>query len=149
MSTQNPVVTFFPSSAPAAVASCAPGGDTSCCGPATVSMGAPGDTVESLADSVSSHFEGKVDVVVASYQSEADVGSAIAGLNAVLTASGKKFEVTPVNFYTFVESVGPVVAVGDQILCTRRLPDWDELRDAVSDRIASAQPSPSGAAAGR
>lgn len=122
-------VRFFPASSSTTTSSCSTG-DTSCCGP-SVTINEPGITVEALAQHVQEHFGTKVFVEVASYWTEAEVGSAIAKLNEMLRASGNSFEVTPVNFYTFVESVAPIVAVGDQILCTRRLPDWDELRTAI------------------
>lgn len=122
-------VRFFPASSSTATASCSTG-DTSCCGP-SATLNEPGITVEALAQTVHEHFGAKVFVEVASYWTEAEVGVAITRLNEVLKASGKSFKVTPVNFYTFVESVAPIVAIGDQILCTRRLPDWDELRTAI------------------
>lgn len=131
MTAKGAVVTFFPATAPTATGSCGPGAETSCCGTAMASPDAASDTIESLAERVNRHYAGKVDVQIASYHSEADINAAISRLNTILLASGKAFRVTSVNFYTFVESLGPLVAVGDQILCTRRLPAWGELSEAV------------------
>jgi hypothetical protein len=83
------------------------------------------------------HFGEQADVEIAGYWSQADVETTVEKLNAALRQSGKRFEVTPVNFYTFVESVAPLVAVDGRILCTRRAPSWDELQAAVDVALAS------------
>lgn len=80
-------------------------------------------------------FGRAVKVEVANYWSTAATSQAIERLKDALHRSGKSFVLSPENFYTFAESVMPIVTVDGQIVSTGRVPESSALEAAVNKAL--------------
>ncbi len=136
--TQTTVVHFYPSVATASSCSDLSGGGCAC-GP-TTGAGTldPNEAILERASQLTGHFPGRVEVETATYGTKLAVETVTEDLNKALANSGMPYTLSPVNFYTFMESVTPIVVVNGRIRFTRLVPDWEELLQAVEDALVAA-----------
>ena len=133
MTTRKPIVKFFP----AVVSACGPGA-SSCCTPAQIAESSdPAVVMIKRVDDVQGHYGDRVDVSVASYDTPSDVDAAIETLNTAFAASNIKMTVTRENFYVVLQTVAPIVLIGDQV-ALNGLPSWEDLREMVDKSLISA-----------
>jgi len=130
-------VEFFPLAMSASC--CEPSGGSSCCGPCDPTIGNltegkdPNEVLLQRAKEIEGVFGENVNVEIANYSTTADIFKAIDRFNNVLSNSGKKFFVTPGNFYTFVASVTPMITINGKIVFTKTIPTKEELIGKITE----------------
>lgn len=130
-------VQFFPSIGSA----CGPGASACACGPSCGPeevAADPNAVVAERAEQVRQRFGDRVEVRVADYSSPQDVERVISTLNTALERSGAAFTVSQASLPTLLETVAPIVTVGDQVAFSRGLPPLERLQEAIDDALATA-----------
>lgn len=129
-------VEFFPLAMSASC--CEPSGGSSCCGPCDPPMSDltegqdPNEILLQRSKEVEEAFGENVDIKFANYSTTTEIFKAIDKFNNALSNSGKKFFVTPGNFYTFVASVTPMITINGKIAFTKTIPTKEEIISKIT-----------------
>lgn len=130
-------VHIFP--APSASSLCDPSSPCDCGIGDSVAVAAgekhPNDVIREHVQAIEKALGGTIAVDVADYSSNNNIYAAIDKLNVALKASGKDFLVSPANFYAFVGTVGPLIAIDGQISFTRKPPSKEQLLNSIQSAL--------------
>lgn len=98
----------------------------------------PNELVAEAVSAIREKFGERIDVDVASYADNTAIYASLDKLNAALLTSGKNFLVAPANFYNFVGTIAPLIAIDGRIVFTRKVPALEQLESSIQRALVGA-----------
>ncbi|MEM3587072.1 MAG: hypothetical protein QXO71_07130 [Candidatus Jordarchaeaceae archaeon] len=138
--TKEVTVTVFPP-----LSGCGPSssccGPSMCCGP-SVNPFSGKDLMDELSqrlEEIKENFGNTVQIETVEYGTVSQLRHAIDRLNLVLKASGNDFVVSTKNFFIFISSAAPIIAVNNKIISAGSVPTREQMFNRIKAAFSPAQ----------